>query len=587
MFGRPIDKKRFSSGFQHAFESSKAIGKVLWGKTGTGVSDAESSSRSATAPRVIGPPLLPTETLHFIFELLWESEPPSTDIQNFRQACKLFNRIALEYIYTDVTVSLNEGGSDSGTIQKLIKHNKDIISRISRLHVTGFPAGPRRLGFISLKRPGKYSFDTRETSRDDLKTLLELLHPDQLTCFSITGRHILERIDKIPIALLFGKHSNLHQLCIPITLLFQHGVNTSEELGSVTIPSFQSLILTDLQYPRHIADTWTLLHNSRDTLKSLAIKSPAESELERYLMHRGYQGLTAGLPSTELSLRRIQDLHIEGFPYLDKVLECAPNLINFSNLRMLRLERCERADAFLLTSLGVYSTPKLKSLQLFETGSNLAFGGFIPYIGTMELETLVIALHPWEGGIKWNLIKEHLAGSLKRLWIQHLSPYHGPHTLLDMTNHTAPYEGAFFPHGWPKLEEVAIDPNYLEGNAIVLPETVKVCRIVGPRAQKIVMRDQPLAKNVEKIIGFRNEEGNILNVKVSAIGTLDHPDTGRVLRHPFFYNVTSELDQNGQPVSSWKLLSIDEAMKRVPDSHILWFERTDRPWSDKHGSFWY
>ncbi|KAK6497224.1 hypothetical protein TWF506_004698 [Arthrobotrys conoides] len=444
------------------------------------------------------------------------------------------------------------------------------------------------MGFISLKPPRKYSSDDRKTSRDTLITLLELLEPDQLTSFAITGRYIPERIDRIPISLLFGKHTNLCQLCMPITLLFRHGVNTSEALGSAAMPSFQSLILTDIQDPRHIADIWTLLQNSEDTLKSLAIKSPENSELKSFLVDRGQRGLSTALPSTNLSLRRIQDLHIEGFPYLSEVLrDCAPNLINMSNLRMLRLERCECAERFLSSTFGPYSTPKLRSLQLIETGSSIALDGLLLHLGTMELETLVIVLHPWEGGIKWQNIKEGgLGRSLKRLWIQHMSSYSGPHNVLDMTNHSAPYTDTFFPHGWPKLEEVAIDTNYLGGNAIVLPETVKVCRIVGQRAQNVIVRGQPLAKNVERIIDFRSEEGYKLNVEVSAIGTLDHPDTKRVIRHPFFYNVLSELDRNGVPVSSRAPVSIDEAMKRVPDSHILWYDRTDKPWSGRHGSFW-
>ncbi|KAK6360956.1 hypothetical protein TWF730_007071 [Orbilia blumenaviensis] len=233
------------------------------------------------------------------------------------------------------------------------------------------------------------------------------------------------------------------------------------------MPSFQSLILSDLQYPRHIGDVWSMLENSADTLKSLAIKTPEGSELERFITHRGYVKKPIALPRTELSLQKIQDLHIEGIPYLHKFLEeCAPNLINFSNLRMLRLDSCESADRFLLSELSVYRMPKLKSLQLFETGSSLMFDGLLPHLGELKLETLVIALHRHEGRIGWGIIKRELSGSLKRLWIQHMSSASGPYRLLDMTNHHFPYCDTFFPNGWPNLEEVAIDTHYLEGDAV-------------------------------------------------------------------------------------------------------------------------
>ncbi|KAK6330022.1 hypothetical protein TWF718_003449 [Orbilia javanica] len=576
-----MDRKRLSS----LQLSSKSIGKALWGKAES--SNAESSTASTPRPQVVEPPLLPTEILRFIFELLWESEPSSEDVQNFRQSCRLFNEISLEYIYSDVVVSLNEGGSDSGSLAKLLKHSENTIAHISRLQITGFPPAPRRSGFSSLRPSGKYGSDSRRTSRENLKTLLELLSPNKLTTFAINGRHIPERIDRIPVSLLFGKHPNLRQLCIPITLLFQHGINTSEALGSTAIPTFQSLILTDLRYPRHISDVWTLLRNSEDTLKSLALKSPPDSDLENFLIHRGRQGLTAGLPSTVLSLHNLQDLHLEGFPNIDKVFEdCAPNLVNLANIRTLRLERCQQADAFLLASLSVYRMPKLKSLQLIETGSNLALDGILPLIGSMKLETLMLVLHAWEGRINWQVIKEQLAGSLKRMWIEHLSSYHGPHDILDMIDYEPPYTDAFFPHGWPELEEIAIDPYVLEGNSIMIPQNVKVCRIVGETAREVVRRHQPSSKNADKLLNFRNEEGAQTNLKVVALGTLDRPDIGKLIRHPFFYTVFSDPGQNRKSVSSRRSVTIDETAKKAPDSHILWLDRTDKPWSDKHGSFW-
>ncbi|KAF3156261.1 hypothetical protein TWF569_006842 [Orbilia oligospora] len=579
MVGKANDKKRLSS-LLLVLESSKVIGKVLRGNTGP------SGSTSSPRFRAVGPHLLPTEILRLIFELFWDSEPPSADVQSFRQACKLFNQIGLEYIYSDITVSLNDNNPDSGSLKKLIKHRKDIIANISRLHVTGFPPAHRRVGPVALKPAKKYGSESRKASRDNLRTLLELLGPNQLTSFAITGRHIPERLETIPISLLFGKHPHLHYLCIPITLLFKHGINTSEALGSAVVPSFQSLVLTDIQYPRHIADVWALLKNSEDTLKSLAIKSPADSELEKYLSQRSYNRSPPVLPSTTLSLRKIQDLHIEGFSHLGEVLsDCAPNLINMQTLRMLRLERCRYAERFLF-SFGAYSTPKLKSLQLFETGSSIGLEGFVLHLGSMELETLVIVLEACDGQFKWQNIKEGVGGSVKRLWIQHGSSYNGPHNVLDMKNHSAPYADTFFPHGWPRLEEVAIDPYYLDGASIVLPETVKVCRIVGQQAQKATMRGRPLDRNVENLVNFRNEEGYKLNVEVSAIGALDKPDTKRIIRHPFFYNTTSELNKNGMPITSRKPASIDQAMKRAPDSHILWYDRLEKPWSDRHGSFW-
>ncbi|KAK6498372.1 hypothetical protein TWF481_010963 [Arthrobotrys musiformis] len=420
-----------------------------------------------------GPPLLPTEILRLIFELFLDSNPPHESVQNFRQTCKLFNQIALKYIYSDVTVTLNEGGSNTGSISNLIECNEDILAHISRLRVTGFPPPPdtgQLVRFIPQKPQASYGTESCETSRSDLKALLEILRPNQLTSFAIVGRQIPTRIDKIPISLLWGKHSNLRQLCIPITLLFQHGVNTAEALGSFRIPSFQSLILTNIQYPRHIADVWALLKISSNTLKSLALKSPDNSELERFIMHRVYLGLTVALPSTEISLSKLQDLHIEGISHLDRFFEdCAPNLVDFSKLRMLRLDRCQRPNAFLLSNLSIYRMPKLKSLQLFQTGSNVALAGFLPAIGPVGLETFVIALDSWDGRTNWMQIKEHLSGSLKRMWIQNSSSYDGPHRVLDMSNHVGPYNDCFFPHGWPKLEELAIDTNYLDGSAVSTP----------------------------------------------------------------------------------------------------------------------
>ncbi|KAF3173532.1 hypothetical protein TWF788_008905 [Orbilia oligospora] len=310
-------------------------------------------------------------------------------------------------------------------------------NRVIQLFTTSYSAP--RVGPIALKPPRKYGPESRKASRDNLRTLLELLGPNQLTSFAITGRHIPERLETIPVSLLFGKHPHLHYLCIPITLLFKHGINTSEALGSAVVPSFQSLILTDIQYPRHIADLWALLKNSEDTLKSLAIKSPADSELEKYISQRGYNRAPPVLPPTTLSLRKIQDLHIEGFPHIGEVLsDCAPNLINMQNLRMLRLERCRYAERFLF-SVGAYSTPKLKSLQLFETCSNISLEGFVLHLGSMELETLVIVLEACDGQFKWQNIKEGVGGSVKRLWIQHGSSYNGPHEVLDMKNRSAPY----------------------------------------------------------------------------------------------------------------------------------------------------
>ncbi|KAK6514612.1 hypothetical protein TWF281_004810 [Arthrobotrys megalospora] len=579
MFGRNTEKKRFSSLHRAIGSSSKAIGKVLWGKQAdTDIPD----TAPEPAPRPIEPPLLPTEILRLIFELFWDTHPPTEDVQCFRQACKLFNQIALEYLYADLTIPLNEGDYDTTAIDRLIEHNKEGLTHVSRLRVTGFPPGLRRTGRISVGRPIKYGPDSRKSSQGAVKGLLEALSPGQLTSFVIAGRHIPMRVDKIFVPLLLGRQSNLRQLCIPITLLFQHGINTHEALEGVTIPSFESLVLTDLQYPRHIADVWTLLQNSSDTLKSLAIKTPEDSDLEKFLLHRSHQRATAGLAPTELPLRKLRDLHLEGIPYLDKVIEdCAPNLIDFSNLRMLRLQRCPKADILLLTRCSVYRMPKLKSLQLVDTGSSIALDGIMPSLGAMGLETLVVALHRWEGRPDWGLIKDHLSGSLKRLWIQHMSSYNGPGDLFDTTNRRSLYNNTFFPHGWPKLEEVAIDTNYLDGSSITLPETVKVCRIIGPRAQDVLRRSQPSASHVERIINFRCAEGKQLNVKVSAIGTLDHPDIGRAIRHPFFYKVAYTTDKVGNRVSSPKFVLMNEAMREVPDSHILWFERTDRPWSDR------
>ncbi|KAK6525243.1 hypothetical protein TWF694_005389 [Orbilia ellipsospora] len=532
-------------------------------------------------------PLLPTEIINQIFLHLWETRNTDIDIQNFRLACNLFNEVATKHVYRDLHLQLNEDETDPW--ERLIQEKHTGLKYTTTLSITGFPKFPVNGRYLRTKR-AKYGQKEREVSRAALKALLEALEPGQLQSFSLRGRYMVKRIPKLDTKLLFDKQPNLRQLCIPLPMLLRIGDNINDVLRIV--PRFEALYLTDVKYMRHIADIWALLKTSADSLTSLAIRSPnlggwwGVNELERYLRwDRNFFSGRVGLPRTDLHLPKLRDLYIEGFPNLDRFInDCAPYLIPWSTLRMLRIERCYYVEAFLLLYCNVHRMPNLKSFQLVDEFESTTFDEIIKQL--VPLETLMVCSNRWGSRPTWGLIKTYHGKSLKRLWLQ--DRYSSPSLpgLFDMRTKKHPYEDCFFPTGWPLLEEAAIELS--DAQWTVLPETVKVCRLIGSVTAGLSDRYYWDAKNImNKVAKFGVPKDQGSNLVLAAVGTHDPTDFGGVVRQPHYFAVERrDISCPGEKPKA-QVIEIRDVKTVMPECHIMWFERNDRPWSDGNGSLWY
>ncbi|EPS39600.1 hypothetical protein H072_6721 [Dactylellina haptotyla CBS 200.50] len=573
MFGRRVEEKRFSS--INAIVSSIRRLAIR-----------PKSTQRTPVPRELVIPLLPTEILETIFFHFWESDPPTGKVQNFRLACRLFNEIAVLYIYRDLKLRLND--FELQPWSQLLSDRNNGLKYASGVSISGFVEGYSERGYYGRKKPPKYTQRTRDFSRAAVTELLEKLEPGRLKTFSIAGRHMTPRLAKISTRLLFDKQPNLRHLCIPLPLLLRHGDNVLDAL--TVIPRFQSLYLTDVKYTRHIADIWALLQNSSDSLVSLAIRSPLrghnENQLQYYLeWNQRFRPDRVGLARTELRLSKLRDLFIEGIPNLDRLFDdCAPNLIPFASLRMLRIEKCTYVDAFMLRYCNKIRMPNLKSLQILEKFSTVTFDAAI--MALAPLETLVVCGDFWGSQPDWTLIKTHHAKTLKRLWVDH--KYQGAWTgisnLFNMQNQQAPYTDCFFPNGWPQLEEVAVD--LADGKDMILPESVKACRLLGFNSYATPYSVEH-GSYTNRIISFGVPVGQGSNLVLGALGRLDPPATSTIPRFPYIYKVDRKNLHKASDKSEAKAIMTSDVKKLMPDSHIMFYERMDHPWSDNQGSLWY
>ncbi|KAF3921831.1 hypothetical protein AA313_de0205950 [Arthrobotrys entomopaga] len=533
-------------------------------------------------------PLLPTEIIDLIFFHFWDTRNTDFDIQNFRLACKLFNEVAVVRIYRDLRLRLNEDETEPW--ERLVREKQTGLKYTTALAITAFPRFPEHSRYAHDK-PAKYSQSSRDISRAAIKGLLEALEPGQLQSFSFMGRHIIKRIPKLDTKLLFDKQPNLRHLCIPLPMLLRLGDNIDDVLR--IIPRFESLYLTDVKYIRHISDIWALLQNSADTLTSLAIRSPnldgwwGRNELERYLRwDRNFFGSRVGLPRTDLHLRKLRDLFIEGIPNLDRFInDCAPYLIPWATLRMLRIERCYYIEGFLLLYCNARRMPKLKSFQLVDEFESTTFDEMITQLA--PLETLMVCSNRWQARPNWWLIKSHHGKSLKRLWMQnrYTSSASSP-GLFDTRHQKHPYTDCFFPTGWPVLEEAAIELS--DAQYTVLPESVKVCRLIGNLTRGLLDRyywDTRTIMNKVAKFGVPKDQGS--NLMLTSVGTHDPPDFGGMVRQPHYFAVErTDITCPGEKPKA-QVIEIRDVKKVFPGCHIMWFERNDRPWSDSNGSLWY
>ncbi|KAK6528538.1 hypothetical protein TWF281_009779 [Arthrobotrys megalospora] len=522
-------------------------------------------------------PILPPEILHLIFRYL---APAQGTLLNLCLTSRQFKDIAIEYLYRgDVVLQFDQDAHPEADLGNFLNLQQSEFNLIRSLYISSYP---EKASSQTIKA---------EVMAVRLKMLLLDLRPNQLDTFVLNGWGIDNYVQYFPGEPFLRQQKGIRKVCLPFASLFWSLGSSERILTPGIFPNLESLYVMDMCYLSHIRDLWTIIEDKGQTLKSLAVICPLGSQLKSFLGYPDMFSNPQTFPQTEASLQALRDLFIYGFPNLRRFLnDCARNLINYKNLRTLRLEHCPRIESLLQTICNIEEMPNLKSLQLIETCSPETFETILPRLS--PLETLYIIFPREQNLPKYELIKYYHSKTLKRVWIEHKnSSYVLDNTVRAIKFKLPPDNGydGFFLTSWPFLEEAALGIDLVRDNRpIILPENIRILRVVGtPRFANGALYEPEkdalaLAKNHVHHTNIRGKEPKL---SVIAFFTLIPPPFYVTTQHPIIYLVDYIRDDEGL-VPVLKLSHMEEVRWLYPNLRIMEFERRDKPWADEDGSLW-